>query len=165
MRTRGGWFVLAGLTAASCFLPDVEFDPSVGKGAAGRGAGGGAGDAGSGGKAAAGGTGGGSGTGGNGGEAGADLSTQVELHCGTYCDLYFMACDGHEANTYDNKQDCFLTCVTSGKPLNDPSKINAEGTIECLEAHALLANTMGTDPHCFHSAEFPSKGACEVVAP
>jgi hypothetical protein len=141
MRSRGVALALAGLVAVGCFLPDVEFDPTVGKRASG----------------GAGGTGGSAGTG---GEAGIDLSTQIELDCGEYCDLYFMACGAHEANTYDDKSDCVLTCATSGWPLKDPDTINAPGTIECRKFHAGLANTQGADPHCFHSAEVPTKTAC-----
>jgi hypothetical protein len=148
MRARSLGLAVAGLVAVGCFLPKAEFDPNAGKAAAGSG-GAGAGAAGKGGGAGIGGTG------------GVDLETQIELDCGAYCDLYFMACTGHEANTYDDKPDCFLTCVSSGWPLNDPDEINAPGTIECRKTHAGLANTMGVDPHCFHSAEVPSKGACD----
>jgi hypothetical protein len=153
MNARGLGLSLAGLVAAGCFLPDVEFDANAGK--AGASAAGTGGD----------GSGGTAGTGGSGGSAGLDLSTQTELDCGEYCDLYFTACNGHEANTYDDKPDCFLTCVTSDWPLNDPNMINAPGTIDCRKTHAGLANTQGADPHCFHSAEVPTKGACEVTTP
>jgi hypothetical protein len=154
MRGRELKLVLAGLVASGCVLPDVEFDPNIGKAAAGTGGGAGAGGgAGSGGTA-------GKGGGGASGAGGVDLGTQIELDCGTYCDRYFMACTGHVANTYDDKSDCFLTCTSSGWPLKDPNMLNAPGTIECRAHHADLANTMGPDPHCFHSAEVPSMGAC-----
>jgi hypothetical protein len=147
MNTRAIGLALAGLVAVSCFLPDVEFDPSVGKKA-------GAGSGGAGGTGA-----------GTGGEAGADLSTQIELACTTYCDRYFDACEEEPANTYDNSDDCFFTCTTAGWPLRDPDNLNAPGTIECRSNHALLAATSGVDPHCFHSAEVPTKGVCEVMTP
>jgi hypothetical protein len=162
MRTRGAWLALAGLVAVSCFLPDVEFDPSVGKGAAGRGGSGGvSGSAGSSGQGGSGGTAGKGGTTGAGGEGGVDLGTQIELTCDEYCMRYFTACDGHEANTYDDRNDCFLTCVTSEWPLGDRDQPNESGTIECRRVHAGLALTQGVDPHCFHSAEVPSKGICD----
>jgi hypothetical protein len=141
MQTRGFSFALAGLVAIGCVLPDVEFDPNVGKGAAG--------------------SGGSAGKGGSSGAGGLDLSTQIEVACGEYCDLYFMACSEHEANTYDDKSDCFLTCASSGWPLSDPNRTNAPGTIECRKNHAGFANTQGPDPHCFHSAEVPSMGLCD----
>jgi hypothetical protein len=144
MRLRGVGFALAGLVAGGCFLPDVEFDPNAGK----AGAGGGAGQGGS---------------AGTGGIGGMDLETAVELECGEYCTRYFVACEGHEANTYDDRDDCFFTCVTSGWPLGE--ELNEPGTIKCRNQHALLADTQGVDPHCFHSAEVPTKGVCEVTTP
>jgi hypothetical protein len=148
MRARGLGFALTltGLVAVGCVLPDVEFDPNVGK--AGAGSGGTAG------------TGGSAGKGGSSGAGGMDLSTLIEMDCAEYCDLYFVACTGHVANTYDDKSDCFLTCSSSGWPLSDPNMLNAP-TIECRKHHAELANTSGPDPHCFHSAEVPSMGQCE----
>jgi hypothetical protein len=145
MQPRGFWLALVGLVAVGCLLPDVEFDPNVGK-SAGRG---GAGQGGSG------------GSGGTAGMGGVNVSTQRELLCGEYCDLYFTACSANEANTYDDKNDCFLTCVTSDWPIGDPDVLNESGTIRCRKAHAELANSQGVDPHCFHSAEVPSKGVCD----
>jgi hypothetical protein len=155
MKARGLGFALAGLVAVSCFLPDVEFDPNVGKGAAGRG--GGTGNAGAGGTSGKGATGGGSPA--EGGEGGADLGTQLERACGDYCMVYFDACDGAPGNTYDDEDDCRLTCITSGWPLGVGEQSNS---ISCRFFHATLALTTGDlDPHCFHSAEVPSKGKCE----
>jgi hypothetical protein len=156
MRLRGVGFALAGLVAAGCFLPDVEFDPNAGKAGAGSGGAG---------QGAVGGTAGKGGSGGSGGEGGMDLSTMIELDCTEYCDVYFDACEGQPANTYDDQLDCFATCTTSGWPLRDPDELNAGGTIECRLSHAKLALVGPQDPHCFHSAEVPSKGVCEVTTP
>jgi hypothetical protein len=152
MRARSLGLAVAGLVAVGCFLPKADFDPNAGKAAAGSGGAG----------AGAAGKGGGAGTGGTGG---VDVETQRELLCGEYCDFYFMACTGNEANTYDDKNDCFLTCVTSDWPLGDLNGLNEPGTIKCRRDHAELANTSGVDPHCFHSAEVPTKGVCEVMTP
>lgn len=158
MRARGLGFAAAGLVAVSCFLPDVDYDPNVGK--AGAGVGGGAGAGGS--AAGRGGKGGGGGTGGtdaSGGEGGVDQGTLVEMACGEYCDTYFEACGSHEANTYDDETDCNITCASAGWPLGEGQ---APGTISCRIVHAGLAlNTGDLDPHCFHSAEVPTKGGCQ----
>jgi hypothetical protein len=75
--------------------------------------------------------------------------------------LYFQACAEHPANTYDDAVDCAVTCATSGWPLGT---VVQEGSIECRRSHAGLAVSTGDlDPHCFHSPEVPTKGACEVI--
>lgn len=159
MNARGVGFALAGLVAVSCFLPDVEFDANAGKGAAGRGGGAGAG-AGATGKGGSGGTAGkGGSSSGTGGEGGVDLGTQIEMACSQYCSTYFDACEGTEANTYDDQLDCLITCTTAGWPLGEGEE---GGTISCRRVHANLALSTGlADPHCFHSAEVPTKGKCE----
>ena len=88
------------------------------------------------------------------------MSTEIEADCTDYCNTYFQACADHEANTYDDTTDCFLTCTTSGWPLKDPNQLNAPGTIECRKNHAILALAGPLVPHCFHSAEVPTKNAC-----
>lgn len=162
MRARSLGFAAAGLVAVSCFLPDVEFDPNAGNGAGGKGSAGVGGTGGSAGKGA-GGTGGSGGTGAEGGEGGTDLGTQIEVACTGYCSTYFEACDGAPGNTYDDENDCLVTCATAGWPLGVGEQSNS---ISCRAFHANLALTSGMlDPHCFHSAEVPSKGKCEAATP
>lgn len=165
MRARGMGFLGAGLLAVSCFLPNVEFDPNAGKGAAGReGVGGSAGSAGMGAGAGAGGSagkGGSGGTGGStaqGGEGGTGKGDEIEEKCFQYCETYFDACEFEVANTYDDELDCIVTCSSTGWPLGT---FEEPGTIMCRLRHAGFALGGLKDPHCFHSAEIPSKGMCE----
>jgi hypothetical protein len=140
MRTRGLGLAFAGLLVVGCFLPKAEFDPNAGKAAAG--AGGGAGAGGS------------AGAGGGGGDPG----DMIEEACSEYCTTYLMACEGQPANTYDDIADCALTCASSGWPLGTFEEPNS---ISCRLIHAGFALAGPTDPHCFHSAEVPSKGKCD----
>jgi hypothetical protein len=118
------------------------------------GAGGTGGTGGSGGAGA-----GGSSTAGAGGTAGdpieCDTNTDREAACIQYCAFYLGACEDNEANTYGGLNDCTMTCVTSLWPVGTGDQ---KGSICCRYLHANLARTVGVDPHCFHSAEVPSKG-------
>jgi hypothetical protein len=80
------------------------------------------------------------------------------MKCSDYCTAYLMACADHEANTYEDKTDCLVTCTTSGWPLGEGDE---PGSINCRVIHAGLANTQGVEPHCFHSAAVPTKGGCQ----
>lgn len=136
----------AAVLAAACALPKVDIDPSLTPGAGGGG----------------GGKGGLSGRGGSGavtGDAGAGVGDERELACGDYCTTYLANCGDSVANTYDNVGDCLTTCFTSDWPLgSDAAQINS---VQCRVVHAHLAETM-QDPHCFHSAEVPSKTTCAL---
>lgn len=140
MRLPGVALVLGGLVAASCALPEVVYDPAAGTG----------------------GTTGTGGTGGTTGDAGASGDDRESV-CLEYCGIYFGACEDFEANTYASEVDCNDKCIVpeaqGGWPFGPPS---APNTVECRFVHAKLARDNPTmlDPHCFHSAEVPTKGAC-----
>ncbi len=158
MQRTATWSVGA-LVAIACALPSVETDPSLTPGAGGT----------SGGAGATGGTGGTGGTssgkGGTGavsGDAGAASGDEREAACGDYCTTYLEFCGDFEANTYDDLGDCLNTCFSSNWPLGTDSKqINS---VQCRVVHAHLAETAGQNPHCFHSAEFPSGTSCAPPA-
>lgn len=143
----------AALVVVSCALPKYDVDPTLDSSATG----GKAGTGGSGGTGNRGGTGNGSGTGGT-GDVGAGGSNDArELACGEYCMTYQMNCRNSPANTYDDFADCLSTCFNSDWPLGtDPGEVNS---VQCRVVHAHLAENM-PDPHCFHSAEFPSGSFC-----
>lgn len=134
----------------------------AGPGAAGANMGGAAGAAGS---AGQGGEAGSAAGGGQGGSSSApelitscDQMTDRESGCIAYCARYLMACEAHESNTYASETDCIETCVFSLWPMGSAAEPES---ICCRFTHAGFANTLGTNPHCFHSAEVPSQaGGC-----
>lgn len=144
----------AAIVAAACALPKAEVDPSLTPGAGGTG----------------GATGGSSGTtsgtngvpnrGGTGpvtGDAGASAQDERENACGDYCTTYLANCADFPANTYDDLGDCLNTCFTSNWPFGtNAAEVNS---VQCRQVHAHLAE-QNQDPHCFHSAEFPSGTSC-----
>jgi len=153
MRARSMAWALGGLVVIGCVLPEVVYDPAAGTGGAAAGAGG---------KGGSGGTG---GTGGNEAGAGGDpgtcsVTTEREELCGEYCVTYLAECGDHEANTYEDELDCALTCACAPWPIGT---ISEPGSLECRRYHATLAASSGVNPHCFHSAEFPTMGVCECV--
>jgi hypothetical protein len=148
---RRSWVWLSGAClAVACVLPKVETDPSLTAGAggtAGSGAGGGL-----------------PGKGGSGpvaGDAGAAAGDEREGACGDYCTTYIANCADTVANTYDDIGDCLTTCFTSDWPLGTDA--DEPNSLQCRVFHAHLAATV-QDPHCFHSAEFPSKTTCALPA-
>jgi hypothetical protein len=148
-----GWPVL--LVFGACALPAYEVDDTLGgSGSGGGGSGGGAGSA----QSGTGGT--GLGKGGSDSQAGAGPDDEREPICQDYCNTYILACAGHEANTYDDVYDCLLTCASAGWPLGtDPMGPNS---LQCRRQHAIFA-IENRNPHCYHSAEFPSMGVCEAI--
>lgn len=155
MRRTAAWSVAA-LVAVACALPAVETDPSLAPGAGGT-SGGSGGSSGT-----TSGTGGKGGTGAVGGDAGASAGDDRELACGDYCTTYLDACGDFEANTYEDLGDCLNTCFTSSWPLG--TDVNQVNSVQCRVVHAHLAETAGQNPHCFHSAEFPSGTSCAPPA-
>jgi hypothetical protein len=150
MRRAAAWAAGA-IFAVACALPEVDTDPSLTPGAGGTGAG-------SGGGGSKGGSPGRGGSGSVAGDAGAAAGDERETACGDYCTTYLAACGDFEANTYDDLGDCLTTCFTSEWPLGtDTAQVNS---VQCRVVHAHLAETVGQDPHCFHSAEFPSGKSC-----
>jgi len=138
-------FAATALVAVACALPKYDVDPTL-EGVSTTGGTGGAGGAG-GGTKNSGGT-------GNGSTGGGDAR---ELACGEYCMTYQMNCRNSPANTYDDFGDCLNTCFDSDWPLGeDAGEINS---VQCRVVHAHLAENM-PDPHCFHSAEFPTGTFC-----
>jgi hypothetical protein len=130
--------------AVACALPKVEIDESLGSGASG-----GTGSGGSGAK-------GGTGPLGDGGEFSSDAR---ELKCSDYCETYLENCLDSEANTYDDLDDCVITCFTSNWPFGpDEGEANS---LQCRVVHAHLAAAY-PNPHCFHSAEVPSLTTCAL---
>jgi len=143
----------AAVLAAACALPKVDIDPALTPGAGGTGGG-----TGGGGKAGL------SAKGGSGavtGDAGAGVGDDRESACGDYCTTYLANCGDSVANTYDDVGDCLTTCFTSDWPLG--SDANEPNSVQCRVVHAHLAATT-QDPHCFHSAEVPSKTTCALPA-
>jgi hypothetical protein len=131
---------------------------------------------------------GGTGAGGSGGSTGAGGSSNPprdpagvirectqdvdrESACIGYCQQFIEACgDFPAANTYEGVTDCTETCILSQWPVGDTT--TGSGSICCRFLHATLAAQLITsqDPHCFHSAEVPSRpemGGCApgAVAP
>jgi hypothetical protein len=169
--------------------PDTIVPPAAGGSAAtdvnaGGALGGSGGAAGSGGATAGSG---GTGAGGSGGNTGAGGTgapppsvSNVEENCSqdlldreqaciNYCQQYMSICsDVDEANTYSSELDCNNKCLLSTWPIGVTTDKNS---ICCRWLHATLAAQGLTtkDPHCFHSAEFPSKGetgaGCALPAP
>jgi hypothetical protein len=149
----------AGVLLVACVLPKVDVDPSLGTGSGGS----------SGSPMTAGPVSGGSaGTGvlpeqgGTGdGTAGASDDPR-ELACGDYCTTYIKNCHDSPANTYTGLDDCLDTCFTSDWPFGtDDTEPNS---LQCRVVHAHLAATL-QDPHCYHSAEVPSKTICALPTP
>jgi hypothetical protein len=137
---------LPALLAVACALPKYDVDPTLdGTGNTG----------GTGGMGARG------GASGSGGSGGAGQGDARELACGDYCTTYQMNCRNSPADTYDDLGDCLDTCFNSDWPLGeDAGQINS---VQCRVVHAHLAANM-PDPHCFHSAEFPSGSFCAAPA-
>ena len=150
------WYAvsLIGFALPACVLPSVEVDENFSPG----GSGGSAGRAQNGGAGGLAGRGGGAGNPGVAGSAGA-VGDEREALCISYCDSYYQVCEDHQQNTYDDVTDCRRTCVLSDWPLGVDA--DEKNSVKCRVAHAELAITLGVTPHCFHSAEFPTMGACE----
>lgn len=141
----------AALWVASCALPGIDIDPSLGSASAGKGMQGGPETGGSSGT-------GGSSQGGTGnGAAGDSGDSPLEIACGDYCPTYLQNCKDSPANMYTSLADCLDTCFTAGWPLgNDVTQPNS---LQCRVLHAHLAKDQ-PDPHCFHSAKIPSGASC-----
>lgn len=148
MRRALAWSLGCGV-AVACALPKIDVDPTLARAGTG-GASGGRGSAGHGTVGERGGT-------GALGQAGA--ADDRELQCGDYCATYMKNCLTSPANTYDNLEDCLVTCFDSDWPLGDDQA--QPNSIQCRVLHAHLAASM-PDPHCFHSAEVPSGAFCAV---
>jgi hypothetical protein len=134
---------------ASCALPRVDVDPSLGTPSAGTGGTGAAGGAG-GSSAAQGGT--------TSDAAGAGSGdSPLEVACGDYCPTYLQNCKDSPANTYSGLDDCLDTCFTAGWPLG--TDVTEPNSVQCRVLHAHLAKDL-PDPHCFHSAKVPSGASC-----
>lgn len=148
------------LAAVACALPKYDVDPTLDSSTRG-GKGGTGGKLGNrGGTSNSGGTG-NTGTGGTGDVGAGGAGDARELACGEYCMTYLMNCRDSPANTYDDFGDCLSTCFNSDWPLGeDPGQINS---VQCRVIHAHLASGM-PDPHCFHSAEFPTGTFCAPPA-
>lgn len=144
---------LASLLVASCVLPGIDVDPSLGASGGGTG---GTGDA------AGGPIGGGGSTaaqGGTGNDAAGQSSgdSPLEVACGDYCPTYLQNCKDSPANTYSGLADCLDTCFNAGWPLG--SDVTQPNSLQCRVLHAHLAKDL-PDPHCFHSAKVPSGASC-----
>jgi hypothetical protein len=156
-RTAFAWSAPA-LVAVACALPKYDIDPTLDATGNTGGTGGSGGASGTGGRT---GTGGSGATGGSVGPGGAGQGDARELACGEYCMTYQMNCRNSPADTYDDFGDCLDTCFNSDWPLGeDAAQVNS---VQCRLLHAHLAENM-PDPHCFHSAEFPSKTICAPPA-
>lgn len=153
MRASSWW--LAGVVAVACVLPKAEVDPTLGRAGSG-GSGGSTGGSGSGGTAGKGLLKGGTGPLGEGGEFGSDAR---ELKCSDYCETYFENCTDSEANTYDDEDDCLVTCFNAEWPFGPVE--GEPNSLQCRSLHARLAAD-NPDPHCFHSAEVPSLTTCAL---
>jgi hypothetical protein len=153
MRCALAWS-FAALLVASCVLPGIDVDPSLGSSSAGTGFQGGpesGGSSGTGGSTSAQG-----GTGNN--LAGADAGdSPLEVACGDYCPTYLQNCKDSPANMYSGLADCLDTCFTAGWPLG--SDTTEPNSLQCRVVHAHLAKDL-PDPHCFHSAKIPSGASC-----
>ena len=144
---------LAALLVASCVLPGIDVDPSLGSATDG-----------SAGKQATPESGGSSGTGGSaqGGTgnnaAGASSGdSPLEVACGDYCPTYLQNCKDSPANMYTSLADCLDTCFTAGWPLG--TDVTQPNSLQCRVLHSHLAKDQ-PDPHCFHSAKVPSGASC-----
>jgi hypothetical protein len=82
--------------------------------------------------------------------------------CYDYCNLFTCICAGHPANTYSDNFDCLDTCNEALWPIGALSTI-VPGTVSCRFWHAGLAVSQGVSPHCYHAAEVPSQGGCQVM--
>jgi hypothetical protein len=144
-------WALLGFVVVACVLPKVEVDETLAPGAGTGGTGATGGNGGSGGSGGSSGSG-----GGTGGEFGEEAR---EFACNEYCTTYFKNCADEPPNTYDDATDCLTTCFTSGWPFGpDDTEPNS---IQCRSLHATLA-AGAPDPHCFHSAEVPTKTTCAL---
>jgi hypothetical protein len=94
-----------------------------------------------------------------------DLATynpNREGACLDYCNLYTCICAGHPGNSYSNTFDCLDKCIDSEWPIGRLASVEP-GSITCRFWHAGLAVTQGLTPHCYHAAEVPSQGGCQLV--
>jgi hypothetical protein len=85
-----------------------------------------------------------------------------EQACLDYCNLYTCICAGHPGNSYNDTFDCLDKCIDSGWAIGRLASVEP-GSITCRFWHAGLAVTQGLTPHCYHAAEVPSQGGCQVV--
>lgn len=146
-----------GLVIPACVLPSVEVDEDFSPG----GAGGSAGRPGTGGSAGLAGRGGMAGKGGSAGSAGTGTDEREDA-CIEYCDTYLRACTAHEANTYEDINDCAVKCATLGWPFDPNGQPEAPNSLQCRLLHAGFALASNPETHCFHAAEVPSNDKCEA---
>ncbi len=132
-------WALLGFAVVACVLPEVEIDPTLEPAGTG---------------GATGGTGGA--VGGTGGEFGEEAR---EFACSEYCTTYLENCGDTPPNTYDDRDDCLTTCFSSDWPFGPVE--TQPNSIQCRKLHATLA-AGAPDPHCFHSAEVPTKTTCAL---
>lgn len=83
-------------------------------------------------------------------------SNALAIACAEYCAVYLVNCGASEANTYDDEGDCNDTCTGSNWEIGS----GEPGTISCRTLHAGLAAGQ-ENPHCWHSAEEPTRGGCQ----
>jgi hypothetical protein len=140
-------WALLGFAVVACVLPEVEIDPALKP------------DARTGGTGATGGSGGSGGSGGTGGTGGEFGEEAREFACDDYCTTYFENCADSVANTYEDVDDCLTTCFSSDWPFG--AQAMQPNSIQCRVIHAKLAADL-QDPHCFHSAEVPTKTTCAL---
>ena len=150
---------LVGLAVPGCVLPSVEVDENFSAGGAGGSRPQTGGTAGSGG-AGRGGSAGNLAMAGKGGSAGSGSDPREDA-CINYCTLYLQACVTHEANSYDDINDCIATCAVADWPFDPAGEPEAPNSLQCRRLHAGFAVAANPELHCFHSAELPSMGKCE----